>query len=76
MLRLLCSAMITFVITRVQATAQETRILPETGTLRVGLGNQNISFRLNPDSSATSRPCPPFFAGLGTIAKPPGQQTG
>jgi len=75
MLRLLCSAMITFVITRVQATAQDIRILPATGTLRVGVGNQNISFRLNRDSSAASRPCPPFFACFGAIAKPPGQQT-
>ncbi len=67
MLRLLCSAKITFVITCEQATAQDIRNEPETGTQgaeiekkTVGVSAiQNLSFRLKPDASATLRPCPP-----------------
>ncbi len=68
MFRLLCSAMIVFVITSVQATAQDVRITPELETFRVSINGtlieisriQDTTNRLTSDFSKTSRPCPPF----------------
>jgi len=68
MFRLLCSAMIVFVITSVQATAQDVRITPELETFRVSINGtlieisriQDTTNRLTSDFAKTSRPCPPF----------------
>ncbi len=68
MFRLLCSAMITFVITSVQATAQDVRITPELDVFSVSINGslieisriQDTSNRLRSEFSKTSRPCPPF----------------
>ena len=68
MFRLLSSAMIIFVITSVQATAQDVRITPELDTFSVSINGsmieisriQDTSNRLQSEFSKTSRPCPPF----------------
>ncbi len=68
MFRLLGSAMITFVITCVQATAQDVRITPELEVFRVTINGEPVEIsriqdtanRLTNEFSKTSRPCPPF----------------
>ncbi|HGG04643.1 MAG TPA: rhodanese-like domain-containing protein [Aliiroseovarius sp.] len=68
MFRLLCGAMITFVITSVQATAQDVRITPDMDTFSVTINGevieigriQDTSNRLTSEFAKTSRPCPPF----------------
>ena len=68
MFRLLCSAMIAFVITSVQATAQDVRITPDMATFSVEINGEVIQIsriqdtanRLTSAFAKTSRPCPPF----------------
>ncbi len=68
MFRLLGSAMIAFVITCVQATAQDVRITPELEVFRVTINGEPVEIsriqdtanRLTNEFSKTSRPCPPF----------------
>lgn len=76
MFRLLCSAMIIFVITSVQATAQDVRITPELGVFETSINGKTIGIsriqdtanRLLNEFSKTSRPCPPFCIQPMTVA--------
>ena len=81
MFRLLCSAMIAFVITSEQATAQDVRITPEMDAFSVSINGklieisriQDTSNRLTTEFAKTSRPCPPFC--IAPITAAPGVAT-
>lgn len=68
MFRLLVSATIAFVITSIQAMAQDVRITPELDVFKVTINGkvieisriQDTSHRLTNEYAKTSRPCPPF----------------
>lgn len=81
MFRLLCSATIMFVITSVQATAQDVRITPEMATFSATINGELIEIsriqdttnRLTSEFAKTSRPCPPFC--IHPILAAPGVET-
>jgi len=81
MFRLLCSAVITLVITCVQATAQDVRITPDMDAFKTSINGrlieisriQDTSNRLTTEFAKTSRPCPPFC--IHAISAAPGVAT-
>lgn len=81
MFRLLCGALLAFVITGSHATAQEVMITPDTASASIEINGemiqieriQDTSHQLASEFTKTSRPCPPFC--IHPIAAAPGVST-